>query len=239
MGRLLDLMICIFPFERDLYESCGLRTIFAGHPLVEYHRNRKSGAARDPGLTGLFPGSRKREILKHFPVLLEAARMMHRERPALRFVASAASGKLAGMMQAMLAAAPVDGLTIETGTAAALMQRVACGAVASGTATLEAAIHELPYCLIYKVSPGTYLAGKLLIRVNWLGMVNILAGRTVVKEFVQGDCTAAKIAAELLRLSDDTRARAALAAELRGVVDGLSGEGAYGKAAEAILQELA
>lgn len=235
MGKLLDLMICIFPFERDLYEGCGLRTIFGGHPLVEYHRRRSLHATREPGLIGLFPGSRRREIAKHFPVLLQAAQRMKIERPALKFVASAASEKLAATMRGMAAEHPVADLTIETGTAAALMQRVACGAVASGTATLEAAIHELPYCLIYKVSPGTYLAGKLLIRVKWLGIVNILAGREIVREFIQGRCSPEKISAELLRLSDNSQARTALAAELRGIVDSLAGDGAYGKAAEAML----
>ncbi len=239
MGKILDLMICIFPFEKDLYEGCGLHTIFAGHPLVEYHRSRRLAISREPGLIGLFPGSRHREISRHFPVLLQAAQRIKIERPALKFAASAASEKLASVMRAMAAENPVADLTIETGTAAALMQRVACGAIASGTATLEAAIHELPYCLIYKVSPGTYVAGKLLIRVPWLGIVNILAGREVVKEFIQGRCSPEKIAGELLRLSDNSQARTALAGELRAVVDNLSGDGAYGKAAAAVLATVA
>jgi len=239
MGKLLDLMICIFPFEKDLYEGCGLRTVFGGHPLVEYHRRRRHNITREPGLIGFFPGSRHREIAKHFPPLLDAAQRMKVERPALKFVASAASEKLAATMRAMLAANPVAGLTIETGTAHTLMQRVACGAVASGTATLEAAILELPYCLIYKVSPGTYLAGRMLIRVPFLGIINILAGREVVKELLQRHCTGRRIAAELLRLSDDSTARTALSGELRTIVEKLAGDDAYGRAAVAILSTLA
>ena len=235
MGKLLDLMICIFPFEKELYEGCGLHTLFGGHPLVEYHRKRRLNIPREPGLIGLFPGSRRREITKHFPALLEAAQRMKVERPALKFVASAASEKLASIMRGLLAANPVADLTIETGTANTLMQRVACGAVASGTATLEAAIHEMPYGLIYKVSPGTYLAGRLLIRVPFLGIVNILAGRQVVKELLQRHCTGSKIAAELLRLSDDSTARAALSGQLRSIVETLAGDGAYGRAADAII----
>ncbi|HEX2746836.1 MAG TPA: lipid-A-disaccharide synthase [Verrucomicrobiales bacterium] len=235
MGHWLDLMICIFPFEKELYESSGLHTVFGGHPLVEYHRSRRLAIPREPGLIGLFPGSRRREIAKHFPALLDAAQRMKIERPALKFVASAASEKLAATMRGMLAENPVADLTIETGTVHTLMQKVACGAVASGTATLEAAIHELPYCLIYKVSPGTYLAARMLMRVPYLGIVNILAGKELVKELLQGDCTGKKIAAELLRLSDDSRARAALTDELREIVNTLAGEGAYGRAAEAIL----
>ncbi len=235
MGKLLDLMICIFPFEKELYEGCGLHTLFGGHPLVEYHRKRRLNIPREPGLIGLFPGSRRREITKHFPALLDAAQRMKVERPALKFVASAASEKLAATMRDMLAENPVADLTIETGTVNTLMQRVACGAVASGTATLEAAIHEMPYCLIYKVSPGTYLAGRMLIRVPFLGIVNILAGREVVKELLQRHCNGPKIAAELLRLSDDNNARAALSSELRAIIATLAGDGAYGRAADAIL----
>jgi lipid-A-disaccharide synthase len=235
IGRLLDLMICIFPFERDLYEGCGLHTVFAGNPLVEYHRKRQLNIQREPGLIGLFPGSRTREIAKHFPALLDAAQRMKVERPALRFVASAASEKLAATMRGMLTGSPVAGLTIETGTVHTLMQRVCCGAVASGTATLEAAIYELPHCLIYKVSPGTYLAGRLLIRVPYLGIVNILAGKEIVRELIQRECTGPRIAAELLRLADDSAAREKLSGELVAVVETLAGNRAYERAAEALL----
>ncbi len=238
MGRWLDLMICIFPFEKDLYESSGLHTVFGGHPLVEYHRARRLDATRDPELIGLFPGSRRREIAKHFPVLLEAARIMKAARPSLRFVASAASEKLAATMRDMLRESPAADVSIETGTVHTLMQTVGCGAVASGTATLEAAIHGLPYCLIYKVSPGTYLAARFLMKVPYLGIVNILAGREMVKELLQGDCTGAKIAAELLRLSGDAAARTRLTGDLAGIVDSLAGNGAYARAAEALLEVL-
>jgi len=236
MARILDLMLCIFPFEKELYEGCGLRTEFTGHPLVEYHRARRLPVEREPDLIGLFPGSRRREIAKHFPVLLQAAQRMKAERPRLKFVASAASEKLAAVMRGMLAECPVADLIIETGTAAALMQRAGSGAVASGTATLEASILGLPYCLIYKVSAGTYVMGRILIRVPYLGIVNILAGRKVVRELIQRKFTAPSVAAELLRLSGDGAARAALTAELAKVVDCLSGDGAYAKAAAAIVQ---
>ena len=236
MAEWLDLMVCIFPFEKELYEGCGLRTEFGGHPLVEYHRRRMSGTGREEGLVGLFPGSRGREIARHLTPLLDAARIMGREQPGLRFVVSAASPRLAAVMAPVLEAAAVPGVTMETGNAYQLMERVSCGAVASGTATLEAAIYGLPYCLIYKVNAGTYFAGKMLIRVPWLGIVNILAGREVVRELVQAKCNGPDIARELLRLHGDATARAELVTELDRVVQGLSGDGAYGRAAEAVLR---
>jgi lipid-A-disaccharide synthase len=130
MARLLDLMLCIFPFEKALYEGCGLPTIFTGHPLVAWHRARRLPEGRDPLLVGLFPGSRRREITKHFPPLLEAASILARENPSLRFAASAASPALAALMQEFAERHPVPNLTIETGTVHTLMQRAVCGAVA-------------------------------------------------------------------------------------------------------------
>ena len=104
MAEWLDLMVCIFPFEKELYEGCGLRTEFGGHPLVEYHRRRMSGTGREEGLVGLFPGSRGREIARHLTPLLDAARIMGREQPGLRFVVSAASPRLAAVMAPVLEA---------------------------------------------------------------------------------------------------------------------------------------
>lgn len=238
MAEWLDLMICIFPFEKELYEGYGLHTEFGGHPLVEYHQSRRLGLTRDPGLIGLFPGSRRREVTKLFPILLEAARLMQAADPSLRFVVSAASEKLAAIMRSHLETRPLPGLTIETGTVHTLMQQVCCGAVASGTATLEAAIHGLPYCLVYKVAWGTWLFAKAVIRVPWLGMVNLLAKREVVRELIQLDCTPRRIAAELTRLHTSPQVRLDLQQELAGVIAGLSGEAAYQRATEAILGHL-
>ena len=236
MAQILDLMICIFPFEKDLYEGVGLRTVFGGHPLVEYHHTRRLGITREPHLIGLFPGSRRREVSKLFPILLESARLMRAADPKLQFVVSAASEKLAILMQTHLAAVPLTGLKIETGTVHTLMQRVCCGAVASGTATLEAASHSLPYCLVYKVTWGTWLFGKAVIRVPFLGMVNLLADREVVRELIQTHCTPERIASEITRLHQNPAARAALQKELAEVVAGLAGDGAYQRAAKAILE---
>ena len=155
--------------------------------------------------------------------------------PRLHFTVSAASEKLAALMLPHLTAHPMADLDIETGTMHTLMQSVSCGAVASGTATLEAAIHGMPYCLVYKVSWGTWLVGKAVIRVPWLGMVNLLAKRELIRELVQTHCTPSRIAAELTRLHQDRAASHLLQTELGSVVAGLAGDGAYQRAALAIL----
>src|SRR5882757_6967069 len=102
MARTLDLMLCIFPFEADLYNESGLRTIFVGHPMIERLRELKIDIQRDPNLIGLFPGSRGREVRKIFPILIETARGLRRSKPNLRFEVGAASNELAQEMEKML-----------------------------------------------------------------------------------------------------------------------------------------
>ncbi len=233
MARLLDLMICIFPFEKALYEKSGLRTEFGGHPMVDRLAPLRDQAERDPLLVALLPGSREREVSKIFPILIGAAQQMRTARPDLKFATAAPSEAMAEKMRTML---PEPGLCeVGVGNAYELMAGACCGAVASGTATLEAAFLGLPYCLVYKVSRATYLAAKMLMKVDFLGMANILGEREVVREFLQGDATPVAIADELLRLTNSEKARGSLATELREVTDKLGGEGAHHRAAELIL----
>jgi lipid-A-disaccharide synthase len=199
-----------------------------------WHRQHTPPALREQNLVGLFPGSRRREISQLFPIMLEAARLLHAQRPGLRFVASAASPALAEVMREMSGRLSVTNLEVQTGTAPQLMRQCSAGVVASGTATLEAAILGLPYCLAYKVAWPTYAVGKRLIRVPWLGIVNILAGRQIVREFVQSACAPGNLSAELLDLLENAERRRRLAGELAQVVASLGEGDAYSRAAEAV-----
>ncbi len=246
MARVLDLVICIFPFEKAFYEASGLRAEFGGHPMVDRAaalRQNHGGSPppREPNLIGLFPGSRRNEVRRLFPVMLAAAAIIRRQLPEARFAVSAANTALAGEMQALARAAemPEAADWIEIGTAHDLMQRAAAAAVASGTATLEAACLGLPYTLVYQVNWLTYLAGKTVVRIKHLGIVNILAGRELVRELVQHALTPASLASELLRLARDAGARARLQADLAAVVATLGEPGAYQRAAEIVAVELA
>lgn len=236
MAKLLDLMICIFPFEKELYEASGLPTVFGGHPMVDRLNALRTGKPRDETLIALLPGSREREISKIFPVLLDAARIMQKARPDLRFAAAAASKKLAARMEEMQGTRRI--CDVQLGTAYDLMQHSGCGAVASGTASLEAAFFGLPYCLVYKVAPLTYLAARMLMKVKFLGMVNILAGREIVHEFLQKEADSRLIADELLRLTNSEDARAALAEELAQATSQLGEGHAHHRAAGVILEQL-
>jgi len=234
MARTLDLMLCIFPFEKELYEKSGLKTVFVGHPMLDSLAARKTGALREETLVGLFPGSRNKEVSRIFPVMLETAREMRKARPELRFEAAAASETLAVTMRAMAAGSEVE---VRLGGSQELMNRAAVGMVASGTATLEATFFELPFVLVYKVAPVTWFIGKRLVRVPFLGMANILAGREIIREFLQDAAEPVALADELLSILNNPEKRAAQTAEFRQVIAGLGSGGASIRAAEAILAE--
>ena len=236
MAKVLDLMICIFPFEKEFYERSGLRTEFCGHPLVDRTVALRRGWTREPNLIGWFPGSRFNEVKRLFPVMLEAARAIRLVLPQARFAVAAANEAIAGRLRLMADAAgmPEARQWIETGTVYDLMQRAGAGAVASGTATLEAACFGLPYALVYRISPATYLAAKTLVRIRHIGIVNVLAGREVVRELVQSGLSADSLAAEMLSLLTDTERRSHLKGELAEVVAGLGAGGAYARAATVV-----
>ena len=237
MASLLDLMICIFSFEKALYEDSGLPTVFAGHPLVD-ELGQGPVLAREDHLLGLFPGSRGREIRKLFPEMLGASARLRRQRPSLRVAAAAPDESLAQTMREMAEAASVQ-VDVSAGEAHRLMQRATAGVVASGTATLEAAWFGLPYCLVYRVAWPTYFIGKVLVKVDFLGMVNILGGREIVKEFIQADANRESLAMELDRLLQSPGDRSRLQTELAAVAAMLGQPGSHERAARAVVDILA
>ncbi len=236
MAELLDVMICIFPFEKELYEQSGLPTIFAGHPLVDSMEEvRDASITRDDSLVALLPGSREREIATLFPPMLEAAKLLLVADPGLRFATTGATSVLTQRLREMTEEAGLTG-KIEVGESSSyeIMQRAGVGVVASGTATLEAACLGLPYCLTYKVAWLTAVVARRVMSVDYLGIVNVLANREVVRELLQQDATGEGIYQELQRLLTDREARRALEAELSDVVAMLGAGGAHEGAANAV-----
>jgi lipid-A-disaccharide synthase len=237
MARWLDLMLCIFPFEAELYEQSGLHTIFVGHPMIEDLVAKRTNAGRDPNLVGLFPGSRAREVRKLMPILLEVMRELRSERPELHFEIAAASAVLAEAIRGELEllAGSTNKVAIVVGQTAETMQKSAAAVVASGTATLEAAFFGLPFVLVYKVAAMTYLAGRMMIRIKYLGMPNVLADREIVPEFIQGKAQPAAIAKAVADLLDDRPRREQMLADFKEVISKLGKGGANESAARAIL----
>lgn len=233
MAKLLDLMICIFPFEKEFYEKSGLPTVFGGHPMVDRVKSLHRDWKRETGLVGWFPGSRLNEVKRLFPIMLQASQAIRLQVPTARFAVSAANEQLAQTMREMAdeAGLPDAKRWIEVGTVYDLMQRCQTGAVASGTATLEAACFGLPYALVYQVNAMTYVAAKLVVKIEKIGIVNILAKRDVVRELVQTELSSDTLGAEMVSLLTDHERRTRLEKDLAEVVALLGEGGAYRRAA--------
>lgn len=240
LAEWLDLMICLFPFEVELFEAAGLRTVCMGHPMVDQLEAGRIEGGRDEALVGFFPGSREREVSRLFPLMVECARRLRLRFPEWRFEVSAASESLRARMEELLGKEGVGDLplTIVSNKSHELMQRAAAGVVASGTATLEATYYGLPYCLVYKVAWPTYLAGRAVVNIEHLGMANILAGREIVHEFIQHEATADQLASFVESVMNDPVRRAELQRNLAETAAKLGAGGAAGVAADAIVDLL-
>jgi lipid-A-disaccharide synthase len=236
MAGFLDLMLCIFPFEKELYEASGLKTEFVGHPMLDTLAALKSGVRRKENLVGLFPGSRTREVKRLFPLMLEAARLLSSRVPNLQFEVAASSPAIAAWMLEYLNSHRFDPSFCRVGRDRfyALTQEATAGMVCSGTATLEAAYFGLPMVILYKVAWVTWLIGKQLVKVPHIGMPNVLAGREVVREFLQGAAKPKDISFELARLLLSKEARLAQQEAFERIINELGEPGAGVRAAEAV-----
>ena len=236
MARYLDLMLCIFPFEKTLYEASGLKTEFVGHPMLDSLAPLKTNASRSENLVGLFPGSRDREVRRLFPAMLEAARLLSARVPGLRFEAPAANTRVAAWMLEHMKNSNFDPAFCRIGLDRfyPLAQEATVGMVCSGTATLEAAYFGLPMLITYKVAALTWLAGKLLVRIPFIGMPNVLAGKQVVPELLQSEASPPKLAATLQELLQNQGMRATQQAEFAEIIRGLGAPGAGARAANEV-----
>lgn len=236
MARLLDEMLCLFPFEKPILENAGLKTTFVGNPLVdELEEKRIPGVKRDELLVGLFPGSREREIARLFPMMIESAKRLKSWNSGLKFEVPAASAKLAEQIRGLMTEAGAgDLITVTAGGSHSLMQRACCAVIASGTATLEAAYYGLPYCLVYRLAPLSYLMAKLLVKIEYAGLVNILAGEGVVEELIQAKAEPVGVSRSLKEFLESPAKREALQARLAETTAKLGGEGAHERAAQAV-----
>jgi len=241
MAELLDKMICIFPFEVEIYQKHNLPTVYVGNPLVDQLGDLGSDENRDPNLIGLFPGSREREVSRLFPTMVDAALRLHLSYPNLTFQVPAATEPLAVKMREILAQAnlPKDDLIcIKDGGSQELMRTAHAGVIASGTATLEAAYLGLPYCLVYKIAMPTYLVAKLLVKIEYIGLVNILAGEKVIEEYIQGDADAHHIERALEDFIKDPKHRGKTQQKLLDTARKLGDPGVHDRAAQEVLKEL-
>jgi len=239
----IDKMLCIFPFEEAIYREAGIPVQYVGHPLVDLVRPRMtrdqffSEVGLDPGtaIVALLPGSREKEVSSILPTMLEAAQrlsLIHK----VQFVVAVAPTLDARWLEKALLERYAGRATVRTATHATYdaLEHCDVAIVASGTATLEAALRGRPMVVVYRVSTLTWLLGRVLINVPFYCMVNILAGRAVVPELIQRDFTAAKVAAQVEYLLDHPQARKEMAQELLALKSRLGPGGAIGQAADAV-----
>ena len=236
MVELLDEVLCLFPFEPPIFQSAGLKATFVGNPLVdELEADRVPGVVRNEMLVGLFPGSREREIARLFPMMVEAAKILKSGSADVKFEVPAASAKLALQIRGLMAeAGAADLVTVTDGGSHSLMQRAGCAVIASGTATLEAAYYGLPYCLVYRMAGLSYFMAKILVKIKFAGLVNILADEEVVEELIQGDATPENVVRSIERFLKSPEKRQALQIRLAQTVEKLGGDGAHDRAARAV-----
>ena len=242
--RNVDHVVVILPFEAELYRSAGVRCTFVGHPLLDSvapHYDRTALRAKynldaSAPVVGLLPGSREAELSMLLPVLLETARRLAASDPKTQFVLAQASSIDDNQLHTLLRHSPVP-ITVAKDQASEVMAASDVLLVASGTATLQAAVVGTPMVLVYKTTLPTYWIARSLVRVRWIGLVNLVAGRSVVPELIQDDATAERLWQEAHRLLTDRRAYNDMKGGLRLVRESLGEPGASGRAAEVILSE--
>jgi lipid-A-disaccharide synthase len=244
MKALVDRVLVIFPFEQEIYERAGVPVTFVGHPLVDLARaaEPRAGFLRARGLVpdlptvALLPGSRPNELHRIAPVMAAALPLIRTRIPTAQFVVACAPGLGESLFAPFAAAlAPSPPVLVHDRTDEVL---AACDVVitASGTATVQAALHERPMVVVYKLSPLTYRLGKGFVRVDMYAMANLVAGSRIVPELIQENFTAGRVADETVALLTDSERHARTREALRAVRQRLGAPGASARAAEAILQ---
>jgi lipid-A-disaccharide synthase len=231
--RLVDHMAVILPFEAPFYEKAGVPVSFVGHPMADLVKVTllRDEAATSFGLdpvrkiVGLFPGSRRSEISRLLPTILEAAQILAQQFPGIQFVLPLASTLNDEDLAPYLAKIDLP-IVIVSDRVHDLIR--ACDAVisVSGTVTLEIALVGTPLVIIYKLSPLTFQLAKRLVKVEHIGLCNIVAGETVAKEMIQNDASPKKIAAEITQILVDTDYAKRMKNRLAVVLERLGGGGA-------------
>jgi lipid-A-disaccharide synthase len=248
MKRDVTKVIVIFPFEEAIYRDAGVPVEFVGHPLVEMAEAAVAGRSRDQlrhelGLdpsrptVALLPGSRRNELERLVPVMAAALPGISARIEHVQFVAAAAPHLADGLFAPLLRAATplLRPLTLVHERTDAVLSAADVAITASGTATVQGAIHGCPMVVVYKLSPMTYRLGKPFVNVDTYAMANLIAGTRLVPELIQDQCTPARVVEETVGLVEDRTRRAAVIAGLHEVRNRLAMTGASGRAADAVL----
>jgi lipid-A-disaccharide synthase len=242
IARIVDHMAVLFPFEVPYYEKERVPVTFVGHPLLDMvhpsmsREEAVSSFSLDPRkrTVGLFPGSRRSEIKGLFPVILESAKLLRKDFPDLQFILPLASSLKHADIAPELEKSGLQVLVVQDRNYDVMQ---VCDAIitVSGTVTMEIALIGVPMVIIYRVSPLTYAVGKRLIKVDHIGICNIVAGERMVKELIQHDAEPEKIAAEIGAILSNSAYAAAITAKLGTIEHKLGSGGCSRRVAELAL----
>jgi len=243
--QLVDMMAVVFPFEVTFYEQAGVPVRFVGHPLVDEvgsELNREEalqafGLDTSRPVLGLFPGSRRSEIKRLLPILLESATLVQQQLPEVQFILPRASTLSEEFLSPYLADNDLD-ITVVPGRFYDVAR--ACDAIisASGTATLEIALMQVPLVVLYQIAPLSYQIISRLIKVEHIALCNIVAGERVASELIQHDATPGKISAEALSLLQESERAQRMRARLGTIREKLGGSGGSANVAKLALELL-
>lgn len=230
-GKVIDMMAVIFPFETKYYEAENVPVRYVGHPSVDKVHPQRSktedlalfGLNSQQPIVGLLPGSRANEINRMLPVMLQAAEKIQAENPLVQFILPQADSIEDQLLNSYLNTTTVK-VQIVKNQPYDVMQ--CCNAImtTSGTATLEIALLNVPMVIAYKLSPLTYLLGRLLVNIAFIGLPNIIAGKKIVTELIQQEANPEHLAAEINRLLTDKNYAQTMQEELNQVKE-LTGKG--------------
>jgi len=247
--KLVDRMIVLFPFEKDIYGKYGMKVDYVGHPLIDeiiVDRNQTEvlkamGLSASKTTIGLMPGSRVKEIERHLPCMLEAAQILFKQNKERQFILLKSSSVPLKLISTVIARSAVQRseatkqslpMKIYDGPTYDGINALDAVIVASGTATLECALLKKPMVIIYKTSWLTYFLAKALIKIPYIGLVNVVAGKKVAEELIQNDATAGHIANSIEAALHNPH----IVDELAAVKTSLGEPGASLRAAKIVLQ---
>ncbi|MBN1225989.1 MAG: lipid-A-disaccharide synthase [Deltaproteobacteria bacterium] len=240
LSKRVDQLAVILPFEKQFYREYGMKVEYVGHPLLDLPLPTESKREiterlgidnKQKPIIGLLPGSRSEEIIRHMPVMVDAAAIISHYYPDLHCVLPLASTIKKDMLRRYIDNSGLN-FTIESIDTKILLKISDVAFIASGTATLEASIMRTPMVIVYKVSPVSYILGKLLIHVRNVGLVNLVADKEIVPELIQGAATAENVAKEGITILENSVVREEIKADLSRVNKKLGKGGASIKTAD-------
>jgi lipid-A-disaccharide synthase len=241
MREFVDRMLVIFPFEEAIYRDGGVPVEFVGHPLVDLARPARPraqflaahGLQPSAPTVAILPGSRPNEVRRILPDLVAAADRIRARVPGVQFVVARAPRLEDGLFDAVRSGGP---LAVSEGETDTVLASADVALTASGTATVQSALHDVPMVIVYRTSWLTYHLARRLVRVDAIGMVNLIAGEPLVPELIQDAFTPEAVAREAVSMLTDAARSARIREGLARVRTRLGGPGASRRAAESILR---